>query len=375
MSTSPASFTNVFRSPVSNVFTVRSSDRISFFHTIYGTPASTSRFFMSSSAFPRGLASTLGVDSTSVKNLVSLAKSAVPLPITDTVLITTSSQTQCTPLTISIQLKKVTSEQIQLQWVPKGDRRDSPYTVELLRDQRVEANETTNETHATFNKLIPGQIYIVSVEALSCAKKIKTSVTVQADPAPCFNNAEFCTQKDTGCLVSNDQICSSKQAFACDILFKDLEFNQSLYNFDSPMYKMLSERIRTIVPEMQGKLNDDSFTITKIRFKPGSVIASFISLLQGQQFFEAKDFQEYLSEIVNVKFGNQTEITVQSISTSSSTEQNSSWKVAVIVLGVLLGVALIVSLLIASVCLYMRRSGKYSFEPNGLLGKFAYTHL
>lgn len=63
------------------------------------------------------------------------------------------------------------------------------------------------------------------------------------------------------------------------------------------------------------------------------------------------------------------------ISTSSSTEQNSSWKVAVIVLGVLLGVALIVSLLIASVCLYMRRSGKYSFEPNGLLGKFAYTHL
>lgn len=61
------------------------------------------------------------------------------------------------------------------------------------------------------------------------------------------------------------------------------------------------------------------------------------------------------------------------VSSQSSTGNNSAWRVAVIVLGVLLGVALVLILLITLVFIYMKkRTGKYLVEPTGLLGNFAY---
>ncbi|XP_034626533.1 mucin-17-like [Trachemys scripta elegans] len=101
---------------------------------------------------------------------------------------TVSSMTQntlpqgtCTSLIFSIQLEKVTSEVIQLNWTPQGGTRDSPYTVYLLRDNTVRNKSTTNETRIAFGDLVPGYEYIISVEVLTCAKKINTSKRVRTE--------------------------------------------------------------------------------------------------------------------------------------------------------------------------------------------------
>lgn len=63
------------------------------------------------------------------------------------------------------------------------------------------------------------------------------------------------------------------------------------------------------------------------------------------------------------------------LSVQPSTENSSPWKAAVIVLGVLLGVALVLILLVILAYIYTKeRTGKYLFEPKGLLGNFVYKH-
>ncbi|XP_071422566.1 uromodulin-like 1 [Pithys albifrons albifrons] len=64
------------------------------------------------------------------------------------------------------------------------------------------------------------------------------------------------------------------------------------------------------------------------------------------------------------------------LSDQPSTDNSYSWRVAVIVLGVLLGVALVLILLAILFFIYMRKkSGKYLVEPTGLMGNFVYKHL
>jgi len=64
------------------------------------------------------------------------------------------------------------------------------------------------------------------------------------------------------------------------------------------------------------------------------------------------------------------------LSTESSTARSSSWKVAVIVLGVLFGVALVLLFLLILVYIWKKkRSGKYLVEPTGLQGNFVCKHL
>ncbi|CAM5076303.1 unnamed protein product [Natator depressus] len=195
------------------------------------------------------------------------------------------------------------------------------------------------------------------------------------DPVLCFSSPKLCSTQNNDCLDSKNRICSSKQAFACEILFKNLVFGPELYNSENQRYQNLSQSITTdVVKQMRISLRDDSFDIIVVGFRPGSVIAYFVSLLQGQQTIDENTLQANLSKIVKDVFGNETEVTVQSIPTSSET--NLAWKTAVIVLGVLLGVTLIVALLILSVCLWMRsKAGEYWLEPKGLLGNFAYQYL
>ena len=62
---------------------------------------------------------------------------------------------------------------------------------------------------------------------------------------------------------------------------------------------------------MRIKLKDDHFDIVMVGFRPGSVIAYFISLLQNQEPIGVNVVQEYLSQILKRKFGDQVEVTVQ----------------------------------------------------------------
>lgn len=63
---------------------------------------------------------------------------------------------------------------------------------------------------------------------------------------------------------------------------------------------------------MSIKLQDNDFDIIMLGFRPGSVIAYFTSLLQKQEPIDVDVMQAYLSQILKSKFGDQTEVTVQS---------------------------------------------------------------
>ncbi|XP_021262019.1 mucin-19-like [Numida meleagris] len=288
---------------------------------------------------------------------------------------TTFTSGACMP--VFIKVENVSAEAIRLSWTSEDGKRGSLYTV-FLMDGIQEINKTTtNETTITFKDLLPGHVYTISVEVLSCTENSRSSVRVRTDPVSCFNRTDFCLSQNRGCPDLKYIICSNYQSFACRALLKKQIFNDSLYDTDSGGYKAISESIKTeIVTEMRIKLKDDHFDIMVLGFRPGSVIVYFISVLQKQEPVDVKVVQEYLSQILKSKFGDQTEVQVQSLSTQSSTGKSSSWKVAVIVLGVLLGVALVLIFLLILVYIWRKKSsGKYLVEPTGLLGNFVYKHL
>ncbi|KAH0624813.1 hypothetical protein JD844_032640 [Phrynosoma platyrhinos] len=170
--------------------------------------------------------------------------------------------------------------------------------------------------------------------------------------------------------------CQGKQAFACNILFKTWKFiSPDLYDPESEIYKNLTDRIRNTVMEgMKMKLGEDSFDVMMAGFRPGSVVAYFTFLWQGQHFIDERTFTANLTEVVKDKLNNQTKVTVKAIPTSKPVEEESAWKTGVIVLAVLFCIALISILLIISVWLYMKnKTGKYKTELQGIMGNFEYT--
>ncbi|NXJ66640.1 UROL1 protein, partial [Rostratula benghalensis] len=226
----------------------------------------------------------------------------------NSVFTTTFAPALCMP--VSIKVQNVTGEAIQFSWTSSG--RGSLYTVSLVDGNQEINKTTTKETKAVFKHLLPGHIYTVSVAVLSCAENSWTSVRVRTDPVSCFNRTEFCLPQNTGCPDLKYIVCSHYQAFACSVLLKSQTFNHTLYNSDSEGYKTMSESIKTeVVREMRIKLKDDHFDIIMLGFRPGSVIAYFISLLQNQDPVDVNIIQAHLSQILKSKFGDQTEVTVK----------------------------------------------------------------
>nr|XP_025953807.1 uncharacterized protein LOC112981976 [Dromaius novaehollandiae] len=279
----------------------------------------------------------------------------------NSILTTAFGSRPCMP--VSIEVQNVTGEAIQFGWTLEGGRRGSLYIASLMDGNREINKTTTNETKTMFNHLLPGHVYTISVAVLSCAENSRTSVSVRTDPASCFSGTEFCTPQNRGCTDLKHTVCSNYQAFACSVFLKTQMFNHMLYNSDSEDYKTMSESIKTeVVRQMQMKLEDDHFDIVMLGFRPGSVIAYFVFLLQKQEFLDVNILQAYLSDILKSKFGNQTEVTVQSLSAQSSPGESRAWKVAVIVLGVLLGVALVLLFLITLAYIYMKKSSVQLLE-------------
>ncbi|KAJ7400601.1 hypothetical protein BTVI_103976 [Pitangus sulphuratus] len=188
---------------------------------------------------------------------------------------------------VSIEIQNVTGEEIQLSWTGGGT--GSLYNISFM-DGKQEINKTTTkETKAVFKHLLPAHVYTISVGVSSCAENNRTSATVRTD----------------------------NQAFACTVLLKSQIFNNTLYNSDSEEYKALAESIKTdVVREMRLKLMDERFDITVLGFRPGSVIADFISLLPKQEPVDVNVIQTYMSQILKRKFGDKTELTVQNRSIS-----------------------------------------------------------
>ncbi|NWH81087.1 UROL1 protein, partial [Piaya cayana] len=221
---------------------------------------------------------------------------------------TTFTSIPCIP--VSIKVQNVTGEAIYLSLT--GGRRGSLYTVSLMDGNQEINKTTTKEAMISFKRLLPGQVYTISVAVLSCDENNWTSVTIRTDPVSCFNKTEFCVPQNTGCSDIKYIVCSRYQAFACSVFLKNQTFNDTLYNSNSEDYKAMSERIKTeVVREMRSKLKDDHFDIVMLGFRPGTVIAYFISLLQNQDPIDVNVMKVYLSQILKTKFGDKTEVTVQ----------------------------------------------------------------
>ncbi|NXK07267.1 UROL1 protein, partial [Herpetotheres cachinnans] len=229
-------------------------------------------------------------------------------PAANSIYTTTFTSGPCMPVSITVQ--HVAGEAIQFSWT--GGRRGSLYTVSLMDANQKIKKIITKETKTVFKHLLPGHVYTTSVAVLPCAESSWTSVRVRTDPVSCFNRTEFCLPQNTGCPDLKYIACSYYQAFACSVLLKSQTFNHTLYNSDSEGYKTMSESIKTeVVREMRIKLKDDHFDIIMLGFRPGSVIAYFISLLQKQVPVSVNVMQAHLSQILKSKFGDQTEVTVQ----------------------------------------------------------------
>ncbi|XP_048146412.1 mucin-5AC-like isoform X1 [Corvus hawaiiensis] len=286
---------------------------------------------------------------------------------------TTFTSAPCMP--VSVEVQNVTAEEIQLSWT--SGSKGSLYNISVRDGSQEIYKTTTEETKAVFKHLLPGHVYIISVAVSSCAEKNQTSVTVQTDSASCFEMTEFCLAESTGCSELKGMACSKNQAFACSVVLKSQIFNNTLYNSESEHYKTLSGKITTdVVRDMRAELNNDRFNIVVLGFRPGSVVVDFLSLLPKEEPVDVYFIWTSLTKIIRNEFGNQTKVMVQPLSVQPSTDNYSSWRVAVIVLGVLLGVALVLILLAILFYIYVRRrSGKYLVEPSGLMGMFVYKHF
>ncbi|NXG01320.1 UROL1 protein, partial [Sakesphorus luctuosus] len=221
---------------------------------------------------------------------------------------TTFTSAPCMPLSIEVQ--NVTGEGIQLSWT--GGSTGSLYNIFIMDGNPEIRTMTTKETEAVLKNLLPGHVYNISVAVASCAGNNRTSVTVRTDPVSCFNRAEFCLPENTGCSDLKNIVCSDNQAFACSVCFKNQMFNKTLYNSDSEDYKATAESIKKdVVRGMRIELNDDRFDIVVLGFRPGSVVADFISLLPKDEPINVNVIQTHLSQILQRKFGDQIQVTVK----------------------------------------------------------------
>lgn len=66
-----------------------------------------------------------------------------------------------------------------------------------------------------------------------------------------------------------------------------------------------------VIKGMSLKLGDDGSDAIMVGFRPGSVVAYFTFLWQGQEFIEAGKFKDGLTEVVREMLDNQTEVTIK----------------------------------------------------------------
>ncbi|KAG6924403.1 hypothetical protein G0U57_017586 [Chelydra serpentina] len=198
------------------------------------------------------------------------------------------SQRGYTSLIFSIQLDKVTSEVIQLNWTPQGGTRDSPYTVYLLRDNTVRNKSTTNETRIAFGDLVPGYEYIISVEVFTCAKKINTSRRVRTE-AKIFDGKTRITNK----------------------IFKPEYNNKSSVEFQDFEKKFVEELRKSLPPEMQRLLDEGKMRIVINNLRNGSILVDFMIVLDAGENVTKSELSDAFTEA----FNNSTEFQTDSNNT------------------------------------------------------------
>ncbi|XP_048459149.1 protein jagged-2-like [Rhincodon typus] len=206
------------------------------------------------------------------------------------------------------------------------------------------------------------------------------------DPNDCFTNEDPCALFQ--CLTNND--CPTRRMFKTIIILKSKNFTNDLRNPASEAFLNLSSEIRNaVVQPVQTALQDNTFNITIFGFQNGSVVANILSSLNNASNITDATLQMAIvaairtvdsQATVNVTGTPQVTTlaptTSQTVSTLQAPADNSGFRVAVIVLGVILGVALLLILagILAMVCM-KRKSGQYLISGSDMLQRYNYANM
>uniref|UniRef100_A0ACB8FI40 Uncharacterized protein n=1 Tax=Sphaerodactylus townsendi TaxID=933632 RepID=A0ACB8FI40_9SAUR len=164
---------------------------------------------------------------------------------------TSQASRPCSIPDFHIQLEEVTSQVIEFSWSLQNDRKDGPYMVTLMVDNRIINETITDHTRMVFRNLSPGYQYTITVEVRSCAK-INTSITVWTD-AIAFSGTTRITNE----------------------VYKPQYSNKSSSEFQN-FQKMFVKEIRNHLPSTLIDLADSGkLCITVIDLREGSVIVAF----------------------------------------------------------------------------------------------------
>ncbi|XP_041437095.1 cell wall protein DAN4-like [Xenopus laevis] len=197
------------------------------------------------------------------------------------------------------------------------------------------------------------------------------------DPTSCFNSTTLCSSNNT-CLDTKNTICANNKVIPFMIKFNNWTFTPDLYDRTSAAYSSKAAQFTgSVVSAMRVMLSDSTFNITVVGFRPGSVIAYFISTTQSSTL-DTSTIQTALINAVTFLISNNitnlvTYVNIAVTTSASSSDVCYGWRTATIVLGVFLGVALLLVLVFAAMCYRIGgRLGRY--KPSTQRGKSGRTN-
>ncbi|KAG7471307.1 hypothetical protein MATL_G00123200 [Megalops atlanticus] len=203
------------------------------------------------------------------------------------------------------------------------------------------------------------------------------------DPVGCFSEGtDLCSSRNT-CLKSKS-VCSLGNVFKSTVELKSWVFAPALYDPTSDDWLYLSLNFTlTVVKSMRDLLSDDTFDLSIVGFKKGSIVVRLVCGFSGDKAEEETTLQTALQDAVHKNLDNSAVVTVEKI---AGLEEGLSqgWRVATIVLGVLLGFVLLVIIVIALTFILRRRTnnsyqvqiGKRNGDlvPTGANGLYNYNY-
>ncbi|NXO21243.1 UROL1 protein, partial [Cisticola juncidis] len=145
-----------------------------------------------------------------------------------------------------------TSTVIQFSWKPQGGTADSPYTVRLLGGPGGTQERILNETSTSFENLLSGHQYQISVDVSACSKNVSTSLTVQT-AAKVYRGSTRITNK----------------------VFKAAYQNKSSTEFKEFEEQFIMEITNHLPQKIQELKNGTKIRIVINSIENGSVIVSF----------------------------------------------------------------------------------------------------
>ncbi|NWR31748.1 UROL1 protein, partial [Tachuris rubrigastra] len=176
-----------------------------------------------------------------------------------------------------------TSTMIQFSWKPQGGTGDSPYTVLLWGKSGEMEKKILNGTNITFENLLSGHRYQISVGVSTCSENVSTSLIVQT-AAEVYSGTTRITNKE----------------------FKSEYQNKSSREFQEFETTFIEEITKHLPQEIQELKNGTKMHIVINSIKNGSVIVLFDVVLNVGQNITKPEISDAFTKALNMS----TEFTV-----------------------------------------------------------------